>query len=147
MTAGPSVLPLRTRPDPFPGIDPSVGSVAHGPLSGVWPGASAHPLLIPLARSADCLPVAIDCFGPLDLARANRLQPRADAEHIRSHTRVALMISASAGMGVTVIDPDALIGQSYRVPALNSRPTPIAVRGGSGATRDSENGSSLHSLT
>jgi len=48
------------------------------------------------------------------------------------------MMSASAGIGVTVSVPFALIGQSYSVPALNSRPTPIALGDGNGGVSLSE---------
>ena len=102
--------------------------------------ASAHGTLEPFATLADS---ALG-FGRLDRARAGFWKLGSDAKGV-VHARFARMIKASAGIGVTVIVVDALMGQSYSVPELYSRPTPTAQRGGRTGVRVSENGRSLHS--
>lgn len=76
----------------------------------VWTGATADVFLEPLASLADSAPFvrSLPCYA---FPVAGGAQVASRFEDV-SHVKFARIMSASAGIGVTVIDAEALIGQS-----------------------------------
>lgn len=103
--------PLRASPNANPRFDPRVRPVANAPLLVIGSCAALNARLKPLATLTNRLPVRWGLNLRPRRPSGDSAKVAGNFEEVR-HTSSARMISASAGIGVTVSVPTALMGQS-----------------------------------